>query len=104
MSDPFENTRKMALDAEVRLAREIERYSQVSARLFGEMAEAPGREGAYREALAAEYALIPQLQQELAYWRMKLPPFAEARDGYIILHPVTDETAHLLSEPPSAGG
>src|SRR5690242_12523317 len=99
--DPFKNVRELVAVTEDRLARAIERYSEISDRLLQEMAVYPRRESPDREALSNEYAIIPTLQQELAYWRSNLPPFAEARDGYILLHPVTPENAHLLTDAPA---
>jgi hypothetical protein len=100
--DPFKNVREMVAVTEDRLRRETERYSEVSERLFRAMAERPGSEQSYRENLSHEFSIIPTLWRELAYWRSKLPPFAEARDGYILLHPVTPENAHLLSAAPTS--
>lgn len=94
--DPFKNVRDLVASLEAKYGREERRFSEVSARLHGEMERRPDADGYYREALAHEYHALNRIQEEIAYWRAKLPPFAEAKDGYILLHPVTPENAHLL--------
>lgn len=99
-TDPFENTKKLVAGLESDLASEVAGFEEFSKRLHCEMAERPGSEGSYREAIGYAYQRVVEKRRELQYWRTKLPPFAEARDGYIImLLPVTPENEYLLRQP-----
>lgn len=98
--DPFKYVRQALAEAESRLEAETCRYEEVNKRLLHEMAQSPGSERGYREAIRYAYHNVGLVLEEIYYWRTHLPPFAEARGGVIWLNPVTPENAHLLSSSP----